>query len=183
MIGDSWKSLKGVVECGDNYEITPSGKVKNVNSQRELKQHIGRGGYYRLSLFHEGKLKKYYLHRLLAYAFLPKVDGKDFINHIDGDKLNNDLSNLEWCTQTENVRHAFDTGLNKADCSHLRKPVIEFSMDDGRLLAEYPSTHEASRQTGIDQSTISQQCRKLLYSRRESYFRFAEERQFQKRAT
>lgn len=68
-------------------------------------------GYPSVCLYRDGKKRTVYIHRILAELFLPRVDGKNFINHKDGDKANYSLGNLEWCTHKENMRHAFDTGL------------------------------------------------------------------------
>lgn len=78
-----------------------------------LRGSINKLGYkvYRLSI--NGKSKDLYAHRMVAETFIPNSDPlKDCVNHIDGDKLNNDVSNLEWVTKSENNAHAIRTGLN-----------------------------------------------------------------------
>jgi hypothetical protein len=168
----SWKSLKGIVECGDNYEIALDGEVRSIKTGKFINGDIARG-YKRVTLCFEGRERRYAVHRLVALSFIPNAENKDQVNHIDGNKLNNCVSNLEWCSPKENIKHAVANGLfDGLDCAHLRKPVAEYSMKDGSLLAIYESTHEASRIKGISQATISQQCRKTMFSRRDSYFRF-----------
>ena len=66
-------------------------------------------------MWKDGKEKTWLVHRLVALAFIPKVDGKECINHIDGNPKNNRVENLEWCNHTENNNHAFDNGLNKSN--------------------------------------------------------------------
>lgn len=91
-----------------NYEVSNVGRVRNKKTNRLLKPVINReGGYYRVSL----NGIRYYIHRLVADAFFDG-DHRDMdVNHIDGDRLNNNLSNLEWCTRKENIQHAFINGL------------------------------------------------------------------------
>lgn len=108
---ESWKSLKGVVECGDNYEVSSLGKVRNVKTGRVLKAHVSQYGYENLSLSFKGKSKNYTVHRLVALALIPNPENKPEVNHKDGKKTNNRKSNLEWATSAENQRHAVDTGL------------------------------------------------------------------------
>lgn len=67
--------------------------------------------YLRVRLQRDGASKLHLVHRLVASAFIEKPEGKDFVNHKDGDKLNNDFRNLEWCTRRENDSHAKDNGL------------------------------------------------------------------------
>jgi len=108
---ESWKSLKEVVQCGDNYEVSSLGKVKNAKTGRILKAHVGQYGYESVSLSLQGKSKTYIVHRLVALAFIPNPENKPEVNHKDGKKTNNRKSNLEWATSAENQRHAVDTGL------------------------------------------------------------------------
>jgi len=71
-------------------------------------------GYYYVCLSKNGKVRKFKVNRLVAQAFIPNPDNKPFVNHIDGDKLNNNVNNLEWCTQSENMLHAYKYGLRKS---------------------------------------------------------------------
>ena len=91
------------------YKIDSNGDIWSYHKGKRKKKRVFLGGsgkmYKRVELHKKGKGKKYYVHRLLAEAFLPKVKGRNFINHIDGDRWNNDLSNLEWCTLQENAQH------------------------------------------------------------------------------
>ena len=76
-----------------------------------VKQWIDGGGYYNVRLTIGGKTSNHKVHRLYAQAFIPNPKKLPFINHIDGNKLNNRLDNLEWCTQSENMEYAHRTGL------------------------------------------------------------------------
>lgn len=96
------------------YAIHQDGTLIRVRDRYLISKHIDETGYYRVNIIYElnGKLQKYArLHRLLALTYLPSVENKPHINHIDGNKLNNSISNLEWCTPKENTQHAISTGL------------------------------------------------------------------------
>lgn len=83
-------------------------------SEKLLKAYLNQKlGYYVYSISFNGKNKVLYMHRLIAEAFIPKIEGKPGINHKDGDKQNNSIANLEWVTHKENIQHAFRTGLVK----------------------------------------------------------------------
>lgn len=103
-------------EIKDYYTITSEGKVYSDNSGL-MKTRNKPGTEYQIINFStiDGKKKTFRLHRLVMLAFEPIKDSKNLeVNHKDGNKLNNKLSNLEWCTASENQRHAFNTGLQKA---------------------------------------------------------------------
>ena len=78
---------------------------------RQIKQQMSNSGYLRVELFSHGAGKKFLVHRLLAAAFIPNPENKETVNHIDGDKSNNSIGNLEWATRSENQIHAYKTGL------------------------------------------------------------------------
>jgi hypothetical protein len=97
------------------YEINRLGIVRSLhkrNFKAIIQQRIDRAGYCTVRLSKPGKLNStYYVHRLLGIIFIDNPHQKCCINHIDGNKLNNNLVNLEWMTQAENVHHAYDIGL------------------------------------------------------------------------
>lgn len=92
-----------------NYEVSSNGNVRNATTGKILNQEITYRGYARVGL----SGKHYYVHRLVADAFYDGYNENFDINHIDGNKLNNFIGNLERCTRSENIQHAFKTGLKK----------------------------------------------------------------------
>lgn len=121
---NNYITWKDVVGYEGSYEVSNNGLVRTkegkttytkhhgnrVWKQRELKQKFSnKDKYYRVDLWKDGKPRTFLVHRLVAEAFIPKVEGKDYVNHIDG-KIN-DVSNLEWCNHDENNNHAFDNKL------------------------------------------------------------------------
>lgn len=103
---EEWKRIKGF----DNYYISNLGNVKN-NTGDLIALELSSPGYYRVHLSKLGKAKHYSVHRLVAESFLVKPRGCNVVNHKDGCKTNNTLTNLEWCTHSTNLRHAYDSGL------------------------------------------------------------------------
>lgn len=92
------------------YYVSSCGKVFGCTGE-EMEQETTNRGYKRISLSINGKHERWSVHRLVALLFIPNPEQKLQVNHKDGNKENNDISNLEWCTASENVQHAFDTGL------------------------------------------------------------------------
>ena len=93
----------------DDYEITRDGHCINKATGHEQKGIINEKGYIRVSI---GQ-RKYYLHRLVAMVYVPNPDKKPCVNHIDGNKLNNNADNLEWCTSTEKYKACSKNWINK----------------------------------------------------------------------
>lgn len=97
----------------DHHTVTEHGVVTNQKTGTVLTPNIRKNGYYLMTIWEQNKCYKKYLHRILAEAFIPNPEHKRTVNHKDGNKLNNNLSNLEWATHSENISHAHRTGLNK----------------------------------------------------------------------
>jgi hypothetical protein len=89
------------------YRIYIDGEVWSVKSGKFLKQETLKG-YKRVTLSINGKTKRFQVHRLVAMYFIENPLNKPCVNHIDGDKENNNLNNLEWCSHSENERHSYD---------------------------------------------------------------------------
>lgn len=108
-----------------NYSINIDGTVMNTNTKTVKTAWLGKNGYLHLDLYHNNLNKKVALHRLLAIHFLPNPNNKRTVNHIDGNKLNNTITNLEWATDSENIQHAYDNSLNYAS----NKKISDTAMD------------------------------------------------------
>lgn len=100
-----FKSVPGFL----NYSIDETGRVKN--GERFITTGTFNTGYARVALYKDGKAWSKSVHRLVAEAFLPNPENKPQVNHKDGNKLNNNVDNLEWVTGSENIQHALRTGL------------------------------------------------------------------------
>jgi len=112
--GELWKSIDED-DYKTDYQISTFGRIKSCKNghSRILKPFIDKDGYLSIALSKNAKVKKFKVHRLVAKAFIPNPENKETVNHIDGCKMNNSISNLEWNSQSENNYHAIKTGLRK----------------------------------------------------------------------
>lgn len=141
------------------YKVSNFGRVKSFHNStvKILKPAISKYGYLRIELNERGKVKKFFVHRLVALCFIPNPQNKPYINHLDGHKLNCHVSNLEWCTSSENRQHAFDTGLiikHEGQDHHrakLTNKQVRYIRDNPDNLNQY----ELADLFGVCQSQIS----------------------------
>ncbi len=121
-IEEIWKDIEVEGIPKGVYQISNIGRVKSLarTIQRKrgktrlpekIMKNIKGNGYYRLTLQHEGHISPYSVHRLVAEAFIPNPENKPCVNHKNAIKTDNRISNLEWCTYSENNTHAFKMGL------------------------------------------------------------------------
>ena len=168
---EQWENVPGYENL---YSLSNYGRLKHLpyslyglNKERVdigekiRKPNLMRTGYYAYELWKENKRKVYLLHRLLAIIFIPNPLMLPQINHIDGNKQNDNLSNLEWCTPRENIIHAInvlgvaDGRTYKYGKEHYRaKPVCAVN-EFGEIIMQFDCMQEAYRQTGIRESGIS----------------------------
>jgi len=102
-----WKEIKGTKV---RYEVSNFGNVRSFSKFKKgglLKPNLDKDGYNIVGLVYPNKLKSLKVHRLVALAFIPRIKGKEFVNHKDFDKQNNHIDNLEWTTTQENTKHAY----------------------------------------------------------------------------
>ena len=175
----NWVKIKGYE---DFYEISPNGKIRSKD--RTMTDKIGRtrswkgkilnpdiapNGYYRVSFSINRKRKQFYVHRLIAEYFIPNPKNLPQVNHIDGNKLNNSLDNLEWVTVQDNVIHAYKNGLIKhisgkehfnygkfGSESKIAKPVLSTNVITNEK-KRYGSIIE-TKQDGFTPSEVSRAC-------------------------
>ena len=142
------------IEGFDNYEVSNLGKVRNIKSGRIHKPWLDRGGYLRHYLCGHNKNKWMFLHRIVATAFIDNPEEKPCVNHIDENKLNNNFSNLEWCTVKENIIYSTRTKMSSE--KHFKK-VIQLDLSDN-VLNVFESMTQAAKETGASVSHISNCC-------------------------
>lgn len=143
-----WKS----VEFNDKYEVSDTGVVRRKDSGHILKGCIT-SGYRSVKLtFKNSAQKRYYVHRLVAFHFIENTDkNKTFVNHKNGNKLDNRVENLEWVTPRENNLHYYQTikkKKKKKEGTSKSIPVIQYDLL-GNEIAKYKSMNEAKKATGI----------------------------------
>jgi len=134
-----WKDI----ENASNYEVSDNGEVRNKTTNYILKGRPTKRGYMQVSIRYDGEKNfiNRYIHRLVAEAFLSDThtEEKDTVNHIDGDKSNNNVNNLEWVTYTENIQHAHNNHLiAKTSNRH-----IGMFDKDGNMIDDFNSVVEA----------------------------------------
>lgn len=142
---EQWRSVKGFV----NYEVNDHGDIRNKHTTKILSPKIDRG-YERVVLYDKGVRNMKQVHRIVAESFIDNPDCKDEVNHINGNKHDNRVQNLEWCTRSDNMKHAYATGLKHFSGGLEERPVRV--LETGQV---YKSIHECARQLNCDQGHIS----------------------------
>ena len=173
-----WKDIIGY-EC--KYQVSNLGNVKSLKDrygnyrEKILKLRKNKYNYLQVGLCKDGKHKTYKVHRLVAEAFLPKVEGKTHVDHIDGNRSNNVYTNLRWCTPKENSnfelckKHQSESQKGKKHhmygkhCTEETKRKMREANGKKVICLEtekiFGSTYEAGRELGIDQGSICKCCR------------------------
>lgn len=169
--------MENIIEGFPNYKITSEGIVYSrfkgrgsyveiTDEWKPLKNVLDKGvGYFLVTLVDSnGKHKNRFIHRLLAKAFIPNPLNKAHVNHIDGNKQNNSICNLEWCTPKENAVHAMKIGLCDERTKKQNVAILQYSADTLTYIQEHVSLHEAGRTTGIAWQNISKVARGIRHT-------------------
>lgn len=126
----------------EKYDINEYGKLRNRVTGRILKQKKNHKGYLVCGISIKGKYKDISIHRAVAETFIPNPNNYAQVNHIDGDKTNNCVDNLEWCTASQNMQHAVKTGLS--NFNYCSKKVVALN-DNDEILYRFNSMAEAAK--------------------------------------
>lgn len=161
---EKWRIIEGT---NGNYSVSNYGRVRRnaftSNHTRKkslvLKTRILRG-YETIGLWYGDRQLTKPVHRLIAEAFILNEHDKPEVNHINGNKLDNRIENLEWVTKSENAIHAFSIGLRHKTCGGTSKPVVRIDMETGVELEVYKSLRELERTTDYLRKEVSLACRK-----------------------
>lgn len=176
-----WKTIEG----WDRYEVSTDGEIRNKKNGKMRKPVKMNNGYLGIELTRneDGKCvrKMFLLHRIVAMTFLENPEGYREVNHIDEDKYNNKVENLEWCSRSHNMNHGHVGGKisrklsgmkrseetrqkmrdswknrkpkQKTTPKKYKKPVLQYDLD-GNFIKEYPSVYRAGLETGVNSSNI-----------------------------
>jgi hypothetical protein len=143
-----WKKvvLENVDTTDRRYDVSNLGRFKNSSGTIMDNYKVNENGYIRVYIYN----KTYALHRLIALAFIENLENKEQVNHIDGNKLNNSVENLEWVTNRENQIHKFKIGLGNC---YARK-IVQYDLEMNKI-KEFESIIGASKELNIGKSSIS----------------------------
>lgn len=159
-----WRDIEGYE---GKYQVSNTGRVRSLNyngtgKTKVLKPCISNMGYKLISLWKNGKGKSYLVHRLVAQAFLPNPNNYPMINHIDENKANNQVSNLEWCTNKYNINYGTRNerasnsmkGKYKGKNNPSAKPVLMFTLD-GEFIRRFECVTDANEYLGKDRDNTN----------------------------
>lgn len=148
---ENWTYVKDFKD----YLISSYGRVYSIKRRKLLAIRTDNSGYDHKTLWGNKNKKDFTVHRLVMESFINNPKDKIQINHINGIKSDNRIENLEWCTQQENLKHAWENGLRKM-CTNKRSP--KQYTKDGVFIKSFESCTEAERQTNIPHEYISKCC-------------------------
>ncbi|QMW05320.1 NUMOD4 domain-containing protein [Spirosoma foliorum] len=171
-LGEVWKDIPGYE---GRYQASNLGRIKSLarvavmgghgQCFKEVKEKVLNPGIHKSSGYRfvglNGRKTKTPVHRAIAKTFIPNPDNKPFINHIDGNKINNRVENLEWCTAKENVRHAIAMGLTNV--SGVNQPTAQINDDIVRQMrAMYKETNMTYREIANHFGVIRQLAERVI---------------------
>ena len=170
---------KGVIYQGTDYsefyEVSSLGNFRNAKTKRQVKTHANHQGYlyYVGSLGKRGLRKGFKIHRCVAETFIANPNNCSDINHIDGNKVNNIVSNLEWCTHQENIQHCVDVlGKLKGENNATSKAIIAKDKS-GNIVYSFDSIRQASQyiaeQKGQHSGWVSRSIMRVAKGDRKTY--------------
>ena len=155
-----WKPVEGY----PNYEVSNYGAVRNVKFGRVLLPSVA-GNYDHVTIYRDGESKTINVHRLVALAFVPCIEGCGHVNHINSNKRDNYFCNLEWTTPKRNSEHAVLSGSIPSGENNYNSRFRNSEVADIRSMEGKFSQREIARALGVSQSTVWRVLRRRVYAR------------------
>ena len=175
-----WKDIEGYEGY---YQVSNMGSVQSLNRTctnknnkimtfkgKILKPQNDRCGYLCVLLSLNGIKRNFKIHRLVAQAFIDNSNNKPCVNHKDGNKTNNMVYNLEWCTQQENIHHYYNSDAKKKPRE--MRPILAWDIPTGKFLGEFPSISHAARELNCGPETPWRQLTGLIKNPRRYKFEY-----------
>lgn len=152
---EEWRSIKDY----PLYSVSSLGRVRSNNSYSHrdpiiMKQVADKDGHMKITLSKNGRTKNFFVHRLVAMAFIPNPNGYPVVNHKDENPSNNTVKNLEWCTQRENTTY---NNMPKRRAAPLARPIEQLTID-GAFIRKWKSRSEIVSETGFSGGNITMAC-------------------------
>ena len=190
LLNEIWKDIKNYE---DLYQVSNYGRVKRLGVYRTSARYYKKGRYYPTKIMtssigkhcycyvqlfdYSGSFKTIRIHRLVAEAFIPNPKNKPQVNHKDGNKENNKIDNLEWCTNGENGKHAWDNNLrtkNFGKDNYISRKVLQYTSDK-KLIKEWDCIKDISRSLGYNYGYIIACCQRKYKLGHNFIWRYKEE--------
>ena len=167
MKNEIWKSL---YICNKTFYVSNYGNIKYKN--KILKKYKTSGNYDYVSISINNKTKHFKVHRLVAETCIPNLDNKPQVNHIDGNKQNNKVENLEWVTNSENIIHAYQTNLMKKT----KRKNIKINQYDleGNFVKSWIGYGQIEKTYNVSRSTIRFCCLNKINTCKGYIWRYAD---------
>ena len=155
-----WKDIKGYEGL---YQVSNLGNIKSLNYNHTKKEKIlkplkRKDEYLKIRLYKNKKYKTYFIHRLVAEAFIPNLNNYPIINHIDENRSNNYVKNLEWCTQKQNVQHSINTGTRKLMREYGRVRIVGQYNLNNKLIKIWNALIDIEKELGYNATSIWHCC-------------------------
>lgn len=168
-LNEIWKDIKGYEGI---YQVSNFGRIRNIVTGKPIKLIRLKNGYFQVNLCVNGKPKPFYVHRLVAIAFIPNPNNYKYVNHKDENPANNCASNLEWCTHKYNCNYGTRNKRLSENHSGIfntnkSKPILQYDLE-GKFIKEWPSAKEVERQLGFASTNIAK-CLKGKYKQAYGY--------------
>ncbi len=143
-----------IIDNFPNYSITNSGDIIPNNRDQPLSKWVDNVGYYQSLLYKDGERHHVRIHRLMGDVLLTKTNDDSLleVNHIDGNKLNNNLDNLELVTTAENTQHGYEEGLYKTNARNILVDVYD---KENNFIKTFKSIRSLSLELGLNRKTVS----------------------------